>query len=242
MPGARGHVNHPNQIVGHLVTKPGAIKHLSRKGHTDMPALAGNKVRGRGRGRGPAQGNLPVRLPSGVPHVLPQSASSASVGGASLVPPTLNAPGPTNPTSSGPPLKSLTGNQPRTPGRGRGAQGNGQGATKGKGIGLGGAALPGPGGRQLAARVSSGKITSEQAQRTMQQRQTLAKALGPNWRDKLSVGGQSFAQVNAGLKKSPGNAKLAALRKRLIANRSSLLESARKKNGGREAGKTEGGE
>jgi hypothetical protein len=129
------------------------------------------------------------------------------------------------------------------PARGRGAQGKGQGATKGQGIGVGGGALPGPGGRQLASRVSSGKITSEQAQKTMQQRQTLAKALGPDWREKLSAGvGKSFAQVNAGLKKNPGNAKLAALRKKLKDRRTALLEEAREKDGGREAGKTEGGE
>jgi hypothetical protein len=98
--------------------------------------------------------------------------------------------------------------------------------------GLGGQGLPGPGGRQLEARVQSGAITSQQAQKTMQQRQTLAKALGPNWRDKLQVGGKSFAQVNAGLKKKPGNAKLAALRKRLITNRTSVITSARKGGGG----------
>lgn len=118
------------------------------------------------------------------------------------------------------------------PQRGVGAQGKGQGATKGKGVGVGGAAMPGPGGRQLAARVASGAITQEQAQRTMAQRQTLAKALGPNWRDKLQVGGKSFADVNAGLKKNPGDATLAALRKKLVANRADVLAAARKKNKG----------
>jgi hypothetical protein len=114
----------------------------------------------------------------------------------------------------------------------RGRRGGGQGTGKGGGVGLGGAAMPGPGGRQLQARVSSGAITQEQAQKTMQQRQTLAKAFGPDWRSKLSVGGKSFSQVNAGLKKNPGNAKLAAIRKKLIANRSSVLEGARKKGKG----------
>lgn len=110
----------------------------------------------------------------------------------------------------------------------RPARGAGRGKRPQQQAGIGGAALPGPGGRQLAARVSSGAITQEQAQKTMQQRQTLAKALGPNWRDKLQVGGKSFAQVNKQLKANPGNAKLTALRKRLAENRKSLLEGARK--------------
>lgn len=131
-----------------------------------------------------------------------------------------------------------------TPPPGAGPRGNGGPGGKGKGgIGVGGAALPGPGGRQLAVRVQSGAITQQQAQKTMQQRQTLAKALGPDWRDKLSVGGKSFAQVNAGLKKNPGNPKLAALRKKLVANRSSVLEAARNKGkGGGEGGKAGDGE
>jgi hypothetical protein len=121
-----------------------------------------------------------------------------------------------------------------------GANGKGQGAANGKGIGVGGAALPGPGGRQLAARVESGAITQEQAQRTMQQRQTLAKALGSDWQDKLSVGGSSFAQVNKQLKANPGNPKLAAIRKKLVANRSTLLTAARAKNKGGGEGEDEG--
>lgn len=107
--------------------------------------------------------------------------------------------------------------------------GGGQGGGK---AGIGGQALPGPGGRQLEARVQSGAITQEQAQRTMQQRQTLSKALGPNWRDKLQVGGKSFAQVNKQLKANPDNAKLAAIRKKLVENRSKVLASARSKGGG----------
>jgi hypothetical protein len=97
---------------------------------------------------------------------------------------------------------------------------------------LGEQALVGPGGRQLQARVQSGAITSAQAKRTMQQRQTLAKALGPNWRDKLQVGGQSFAQVNKQLKANPGDAKLAAIRKKLLENRTNVLTAARTKNKG----------
>jgi hypothetical protein len=126
---------------------------------------------------------------------------------------------------------------PQRGGGGRGRRGQGQGAGQGQGngggkAGVGGAALPGPGGRQLEARVQSGAITQEQAQKTMQQRQTLAKALGPDWRDKLSVGGQSFAQVNKQLKANPDNAKLAAIRKKLVTNRSTVLASARAKNKG----------
>lgn len=132
------------------------------------------------------------------------------------------------------------------PGGGRGRQRPGQGQPPGQGggqapapaAGVSAGGMVGPGGRQLSARVSSGAITQEQATKTMKQRQTLAKALGPDWRSKLSVGGKSFAQVNAGLKKNPGNPKLAALRKKLIANRSTLLEGAKKKKPG--AGSEEG--
>lgn len=119
-----------------------------------------------------------------------------------------------------------------------GRQGGGTGG--GQKAGVGGAALPGPGGRQLESRVQSGAITQEQATKTMQQRQTLAKALGPNWRDKLQVGGKSFGQVNKQLKANPGNPKLAALRKKLIANRSKVLDAAR--NGGGKKGAGEGQE
>jgi hypothetical protein len=137
-----------------------------------------------------------------------------------------------NPPGQGPttlPQRVGGNGQPQGGGNGgttapRGNRGGGQGGGK---AGVGGQALPGPGGRQLEARVQSGAITQEQAQRTMQQRQTLAKALGPNWRDKLSVGGKSFAQVNKGLKANPGNAKLAAIRKKLVANRASVLTDAR---------------
>lgn len=120
------------------------------------------------------------------------------------------------------------------PGEGPVRPRKGQGAMNGKGIGVGGAALPGPGGRQLAARVASGAITQEQAQRTMHQRQTLAKAFGPDWRNKISAGGQSFADVNKGLKANPKNPKLVALRKKLLASRTTALQAARTKNKGGE--------
>lgn len=170
-----------------------------------MPGLRSAKPRG-GRGRGRVE-----RLPGGN---LPRSGRMPSPAG----------PGPGNGNG---------GTAAPAPSRGRaqrgaGAQGNGQGA--GKGVGLGGAAMPGPGGRQLAARVSSGAITQEQAQKTMQQRQTLAKAFGSGWREKISGGGKSFADVNAGLKKNPKDPKLAALRKKLLAGRKSALEAARAKS------------
>lgn len=102
---------------------------------------------------------------------------------------------------------------------------------------LGNAAPTTPGGRQLQAKVQAGSLTSTQAKRTTQQRQTLAKALGPDWRSKLTVGGESFAQVNKQLKANPKNAKLAAIRKKLVTNRSKVLTAARAKNAG---GKTKG--
>lgn len=112
--------------------------------------------------------------------------------------------------------------------RGRGRQAPGQGAPKGQAQGLGGGGITGPGGRQLAARVSSGKITQEQADRTMKQRQTLAKAFGKDWRSHISSGGKSFAQVNQGLQKAPGSAQLLALRKKLTEGRTAALAAAKK--------------
>ena len=120
------------------------------------------------------------------------------------------------------------------PGQGPANTARGRGQGKRPGIGVGGAALPGPGGAQLARRVQSGKITQEQAQRTMQQRQTLQKAFGDDWRQKLATGagGQSFKQVRTGLAKSPKSPRLAAINKKLLARRQELLETARKKNSG----------
>lgn len=142
------------------------------------------------------------------------------------------------------PARNALGNNGGTPAPAgaRGKRGNAGNVGGGK-PGIGGAQLVGPGGRQLQAKVDSGAITAEQAKRTLGQRQTLAKALGPNWRDKLTVGGKSFAQVNKQLKANPGNAKLAAIRKKLITNRSKVLEAARAKNkgGGAEGAEAEGG-
>ena len=187
-------------------------------------ALGNAQPRGRGRGRVERLpgGNLPRggRMPT------PKPGQSIDPGFSPKFPGGGNGNG-------GTPAPAA----PRGRGRGQrgvGAQGKGQGAVKGKGVGVGGGALPGPGGRQLAARVSSGAITQEQAQKTMQQRQTLAKAFGPDWREKISggAGGKSFADVNAGLKKNPKDPKLAALRKKLLEGRKSLLEKARAKGKG----------
>lgn len=195
-----------------------------------MPTV--QRARGRGRGRAPGAitrlpgGGLPPRGPMpapGAPGVKPGRIS----GGAG---------GPMGQGQQTPPGQGGVHPQP-----GIGARGKGQGQAKGQGVGVGGAALPGPGGRQLAARVASGAITQEQADRTMKQRQTLAKALGPDWREKLSVGGQSFAEVNKGLKANPDSAKLAALRKKLLENRKTVLAGARSKLKGGEDEGTEGG-
>lgn len=138
-----------------------------------------------------------------------------------------------NPPGQGnyPPKRGPGGQLPQAAPAGRGKAG-GQGVGGKADTAVGAAGLPGPGGRQLAARVSSGAITGEQAQRTLQQRQTLQKALGPNWREQLQVGGKSFADVNKGLKANPQDPTLAALRKKLLTNRQSVLERARKKNKG----------
>lgn len=95
---------------------------------------------------------------------------------------------------------------------------------------LGGAVAPGLG-RQLTSRVQSGAITQDQAQRTAQQRQTLAKAFGSDWRQKV-FGDAGYAQrTRSTLAKSPGNAQVAALNKRLMERRKQMLEAARKRNG-----------
>jgi len=207
-----------------------------------MPAVGNARPRGRGRGRQQGGGprgfqTLPLRIPPGQAGPLKQRLGLGGNGNGGTPAPgagKVNPPGRgmMNPPGQGPA-------QPSRPTRGRG-RGRGQGADNGKGIGLGGAALPGPGGRQLAARVSSGAITQEQAQRTMKQRQTLEKAYGKDWRQQIAsaAGGKTFAQVRQGLKRNPGNAKLAALNKRLLEGRKKALEGARKKNaaGGKKHG------
>lgn len=205
-------------------------------------ALGNARARGRGRGRmpQPGRGGLPPGASTLPLRIKPGQGSPLGNNGGTEAPATGRGRRP-NPPGRG--MMNPPGQDGGRPQRGVGAQGKGQGATKGKGVGVGGAALPGPGGRQLAARVASGAITQEQADRTMQQRQTLAKALGPDWREKLSVGGQSFASVNKGLKANPKDPKLAAIRKKLLENRTSVLEAARAKNkGGKKAPAGEGGE
>lgn len=220
-----------------------------------MAAVGNARPRGRGRqGGGLPRGyqTLPLRIPPGqAPQLRQRLGIGGNGNGGTPAPagprtPRVNPPGVgmMNPPGQGP-----------APGRGRGrgrGQGQGQGGAagsprhNGNGPGVGAAALPGPGGRQLAARVASGAITQEQAQRTMKQRQTLEKAYGKDWRSKISAaaGGKTFAQVRKGLAKNPGNAKLAALNKKLLEGRKAALEAARKKNagGGKKQPATEGAE
>lgn len=196
-----------------------------------MAAATGSRPRGRGRGFGTNRmpgGNLPRG------GAMPGTGPARNVLGQAGGSPFAGAPRPPQGSTNG----NDVGNARPTRGRGRqpGAKGGG-----GK-PGLGEQALPGPGGAQLERRVQSGKITQAQAQQTMKQRQTLAKAFGPDWRDQLQVGGKSFAQVRKGLAKNPGNPKLAALNKKLLGNRKAALEAARKKlAGGEEEGGEEGG-
>ncbi len=122
--------------------------------------------------------------------------------------------------------------QAEPPQRGVGARGRGKGAERGQGVGLGTQAMPGPGGGQLARRVESGAITGDQAQKTMQQRQTLQKAFGPDWRTKV-FGDRGYMQrTRTALAKNPKNPRLAALNKKLMERRQQMLEAARKKNSG----------
>lgn len=206
-----------------------------------MAAALESKPRGRGRGAVAARlpgGNLPR---GGVPGI-GRARNILTQGGPSP------AGAPRHPQTGNGPAPGANGISNARPARGRGRQpaqngGNGRpGSNITSKSAIGGQALPGPGGRQLEARVQSGKITQAQAQQTMKQRQTLAKAFGPDWRDQLQVDGKSFAQVRKGLAKNPGNPKLAALNKKLLGNRKAALEAARKKlAGGEEEGAEEGG-
>lgn len=109
--------------------------------------------------------------------------------------------------------------------------GAGRGRGGGRGQAVGGQAMAGPGGAQLLSRVRSGAIDQEQAEKTMQQRQTLEKAFGKDWRIKIggSLGYQQ--RTRKALAKNPDNATLAALNKRLEENRQRALERARQKLG-----------
>ena len=111
------------------------------------------------------------------------------------------------------------------PGRGRGRS-----IAPGQQGSLGGQAVPGLG-RQLTRRVQGGAISQEQAQRTAQQRQTLEKAFGPDWRVKV-FGDRGYAQrTRAAFAKEPQNPQVAALNKKLMERRKQMLEVAQKKNG-----------
>jgi hypothetical protein len=83
--------------------------------------------------------------------------------------------------------------------------------------------------------VQSGAITQQQAQRTAQQRQTLEKAFGPNWRQK--VFGVNVGALRRGLAgPQKGNARYGAAYKAAIEGRKRALAAARKKlsTGGQE--------
>lgn len=211
-----------------------------------MASALGSRPRGRGRGAG---GRLPVgNLPRG--GAMPGTGPARNVLGQGSGSPFSGAPRHPQAGANGNAANGGPGIGNARPARGRGRQpgqgSNGAPGAGGKGGpkgGIGEQALPGPGGRQLEARVQSGKITQAQAEQTMKQRQTLKAAFGDDWRDQLAVGGKSFAQIRKGLAKDPGNAKLAALNKKLLANRKTALDAARKKlaGGGEEEGAEEGG-
>jgi hypothetical protein len=112
----------------------------------------------------------------------------------------------------------------RQGGRGRSAGDGQQGS-------LGGQSIAGLGG-QLSRRVQSGAITQEQAQRTQQQRQTLEKAFGSDWRKKV-FGDRGYAQrTRSALAKNPQNAQVAALNQKLMERRKQMLAAAQKRIGG----------
>lgn len=96
----------------------------------------------------------------------------------------------------------------------------------GGGVNLGTQGMPGPGGAQLARRVASGAISQEQAQKTMQQRQTLRKAYGADWRTKAYGDLGYVRRTRQALAKNPSNPQLIALNKQLMQRRKYLLDKA----------------
>lgn len=118
----------------------------------------------------------------------------------------------------------------RLPGGGLPRSGPMLGGNRSRGkMGVSGAALPGPGGAQLMRRVQAGKIDMEQAQRTMKQRQTLAKAFGKDWRTKV-YGDRGYAQrTRLAARKEPDNTQVGALNKKLMERRSQMLKAAHKR-------------
>lgn len=113
-------------------------------------------------------------------------------------------------------------------------QGGGQGGGGG-GAGIGRNEQPGLG-HQLSRRVSSGALTGAQAQKTMQERQTLQKAYGSDWRSKVFGGAGKIQQARAQLKQNPNDPKLLALNQRLMGQRKQMLEAAKSKLGGGQGG------
>lgn len=103
-----------------------------------------------------------------------------------------------------------------------GAGGNGRNGGNGGGLQLG---------DQLQHRVQSGAITQQQAQRTAQQRQTLEKAFGPNWRQR--VFGVNVGNLRSGLAGGKkGNPRYQAAYKAALERRKQMLAAARQKLAG----------
>jgi hypothetical protein len=86
-------------------------------------------------------------------------------------------------------------------------------------------------GPQLAARVNSGAITQEQAQRTMAQRQTFRNAYGQDWRKKV-FGGTNLTNLRTSIAGGSATPQQGDLYKTLMANRKRLLARAQRKLSG----------
>jgi hypothetical protein len=86
-------------------------------------------------------------------------------------------------------------------------------------------------GRQLQGRVASGAIDLEQAQHTAQERATLEKAYGANWRHHVYGDRGYIKRTRAALAENPNDPQVKALYEALLTQRSEALERARKKLG-----------
>lgn len=111
-------------------------------------------------------------------------------------------------------------------GQRRGGPGVGQ-ARKAPGLEIGG---------QLQRRVKSGAITTEQAERTARERQTLKKQFGDDWRKEIGGGGGKLREARQKLAENPNDPRLIALNKSLQTRRQKALETAR--GGGSDNGGT----
>lgn len=81
-------------------------------------------------------------------------------------------------------------------------------------------------GGQLERRVSSGAIDMAQAKKVAGQRQTLRKAYGKDWRNKV-YGDTGYARrTRTALAKNPTSQRLQALNKQLMERRKRLLKRA----------------